>query len=901
MTDDVAAVADAIDAAVASQGDLRQAVAAIRRLPGDLPARAAIARGLVGTIVRTGSMQHLAWMREIDGLVEIAGDDGSPDWRRTRTIASVMALMAGVLDGRSGDVMAASARLEVLARDADGDPMAELMIGQARSSFQMLRAMQDGDPAAIGRYVTQMRQMGEQVPSDPRFAPLREQLAGMADVADGLGRGAGLDELKPVVDALPHWELDQASSEAIAMMAELRAMQSSDGQVSEEQLRRLQEAAGAAGGGGLGPAFHNLHAGMAALGLGEETDPGRVDAGVEHLREALAAADDTHRSFALLSLALGLWRRFEVTARTADLREARGHLEEAALLAGGPHHENWQMINGMLTDIARILGERTDFHRPALDGLRGRVWRVLAEQNPTAVTAAVRGAGEEAIDVARTCLFARDPGAAVTALDEGRGLALYASTATGTIADRLTAVGAPALARRWRAAAAADPPQLSADLRRDVLAALTEVGGDLLDPPSLVEIAHALRAVDADALVYLIPGTAHGSGFAVRVTAAGEASFMTLPNLAGSSYPEIERYLAVLARRGAVAARGREPTAGLRAPAAEEAELRACLVELSRWAWGAAMGPLIELWLSGPRADTDRPARVVLAPMGDLARVPWHAARKGDGPYAVELVAISQTASARMLCHSAALPAVPLTSTGLVVGDPDTADPDRADDDKAGAAELRSARREAFGIRQSFYSGARYVGRRPDGSTSPSGPGTVAQVRDWLVDTGPSAGAMLHLACHGVVEDDTDEPSAYLLLAGGERMRADELVPLMLREPGRAIALVVLSACRSGVSLNGYDEAYSLATAFLAAGARSVLSTQWNVDDRASSALMYMAHHYMRVEGAPPWEALRRAQLWALTPDRELPDTMPRQLCPPARSAALGDVIRWAGYVHWGR
>src|SRR4029078_12561653 len=104
---------------------------------------------------------------------------------------------------------------------------------------------------------------------------------------------------------------------------------------------------------------------------------------------------------------------------------------------------------------------------------------------------------------------------------------------------------------------------------------------------------------------------------------------------------------------------------------------------------------------------------------------------------------------------------------------------------------------------------------------------------------------------HGVIETGPDTSTSYLLLAGGSRLTAHEVVELMTRSPQRDIGLVVLAACRTGRSIHGHDEAYSLGTAFLTRGVRTVLSTQWQVPDNATSVLMYMFHHYLMVERRP--------------------------------------------------
>jgi CHAT domain-containing protein len=323
------------------------------------------------------------------------------------------------------------------------------------------------------------------------------------------------------------------------------------------------------------------------------------------------------------------------------------------------------------------------------------------------------------------------------------------------------------------------------------------------------------------------------------------------------------------------------------------AALAAAVDRVCGWAWDAAMGPLVESLL--PRLappPSHRPHRLVLVPMGDLARVPWQAARRpADHRYAIELVAISQAVSARMLCRSAEREPVPPSSGGLVLADPDAG---------PGVASLAAARREALSIRQVFHPGARYLGRRPDDTASPSGRGTKGEVRAWLTGAGPGADGLLHLACHGVVEAGAAQPTAYLLLANGEKLFAEELIALLAHAPDR-VDLAVLAACHSGVAMTGYDEAYSLGTAFLAGGVRSVLCSQWAVPDEETSILMFMVHHFVHSAGLPAWAALHEAQRWMLDPHRVVPDDMPTPLLDVLKPEKLAQVVAWAAFVHWGR
>ncbi|MEV4140700.1 CHAT domain-containing protein [Dactylosporangium sp. NPDC049742] len=529
-------------------------------------------------------------------------------------------------------------------------------------------------------------------------------------------------------------------------------------------------------------------------------------------------------------------------------------------------------------------------------GLRRCAWDVVLQRDAAAARAAARAAAGSVLEIARRCLAGDDLAGAVRALDVGRGLALFAATEFADVAARLDRAGRPGLATRWRmvTGGAGDIP---ADLRTAALAALSEDedGGDpalagLLDPPGLPDIRAALAALDTDALVYLVPGTdqtpgvGRMHGWAVMVPAVGPPGLMALPDLV----PDVgvERLLA------AVSAPGLDGAApGGEAPDGEA--VAGSLDALCDWAWGAAVGPLVERFLPTlPPAAGGRPPRVVLVSVSDLARVPWQAARRGDGTRAVRLVAFSQTVSARMLCRSAAASPVPLLPVGLVVADPRTGE---------GTTDLVAARTGAEAVHRSFYPGARYVGRRPDGTTSTSGAGTAAEVRDWLTTGRPGAGAMLHLACHGVSQPAAGDTASHLLLAGPDgRLTAEELVALLAKVPDRAIGLVVLAACRTGVAGRGHDAAFGLGAAFLAAGVRTVLSTQWSAPDQDTSVLVYMFHHHLMAERRPAWDALRRAQLWMLDPRREVPPAMPEELARQLAGTDPARVVAWAGFIHSG-
>lgn len=117
----------------------------------------------------------------------------------------------------------------------------------------------------------------------------------------------------------------------------------------------------------------------------------------------------------------------------------------------------------------------------------------------------------------------------------------------------------------------------------------------------------------------------------------------------------------------------------------------------------------------------------------------------------------------------------------------------------------------------------------------------------------------LHFACHGRFDDEVPLHS-YLETAPGERVTALEVLQSW-RVPAE---LVTLSACQTGVSrvLRG-DEPMGLVRAFLAAGARAALVSQWAVADLP--AFLLMQHFYrelLRPRRGDPAAALHTAQCW---------------------------------------
>jgi CHAT domain-containing protein len=208
-----------------------------------------------------------------------------------------------------------------------------------------------------------------------------------------------------------------------------------------------------------------------------------------------------------------------------------------------------------------------------------------------------------------------------------------------------------------------------------------------------------------------------------------------------------------------------------------------------------------------------------------------------------------------------------------VIGNPDTGDPAQA---------LPHAGAEAGTIFRAHYAAGRFCGR-PDGPTIVAdGRGTPDDVLGWLTATGAPPATVLHLACHGVIRAD-GPASSYLLLSDGTRVSSEDLMRAAADRPaGRSPGLVSLAACTTHRAGRAFDEAVTLSTAFLVAGATSAVGSLWPVPDRATARLMVVFHDYLAAHGLRPFEALRAAQ---------------REMRASGDHTSLTD---WAGFVHLG-
>lgn len=121
----------------------------------------------------------------------------------------------------------------------------------------------------------------------------------------------------------------------------------------------------------------------------------------------------------------------------------------------------------------------------------------------------------------------------------------------------------------------------------------------------------------------------------------------------------------------------------------------------------------------------------------------------------------------------------------------------------------------------------------------------------------------LHFATHAIADSDSLEMSGLVFSKFDEKGATNHyfLSAGELRSKQLNAELVVLSACETnlGPRLSG-EGPMGLARAFLEAGANSVVSSLWQVEDQATYALMTHMYRYHFVEKQPAHQALTNAQ-----------------------------------------
>ncbi|GAA3771338.1 CHAT domain-containing protein [Terriglobus aquaticus] len=119
---------------------------------------------------------------------------------------------------------------------------------------------------------------------------------------------------------------------------------------------------------------------------------------------------------------------------------------------------------------------------------------------------------------------------------------------------------------------------------------------------------------------------------------------------------------------------------------------------------------------------------------------------------------------------------------------------------------------------------------------------------------------VVHLALHGYADLDYPDRSALAFAPEPDHTNDGLLQVREIRDLKLNVKLVTLSACDTGVGPVGEVGVANLVNAFIEAGADSVVSTLWELEDHTTEHLM-AAFYGKLATGAPKVDALRSAQL----------------------------------------
>jgi CHAT domain-containing protein len=239
----------------------------------------------------------------------------------------------------------------------------------------------------------------------------------------------------------------------------------------------------------------------------------------------------------------------------------------------------------------------------------------------------------------------------------------------------------------------------------------------------------------------------------------------------------------------------------------------------------------LERLLFGSGAQTIAAARrLVVIPNGVLHYVPFEALADDSGRFLIERHAVSYAPSAASLAFLRSQPAPP--AGGLIaLGDPDI--------DAAGTASERGAAID----RVSLLKPLAYAARELDAVAAAFG-GDVRILKRGeatelaLADPRLEQAAILHIATHGLIDEDVPQRSGLALTmaapASDGILQMREIYQLRMRA-----ALVTLSACQTAIGKEVTGEGMvGFSRAFFYAGAHAVMASLWNVNDGSTADFM---------------------------------------------------------------
>ncbi|WP_284749218.1 CHAT domain-containing protein [Amycolatopsis sp. RTGN1] len=861
--------------------DLREAEELLKRassVPEAHPLSDIIRRRLAGALLASAAVEatpdRIAQAQDVvDQVLARTGEAGPARQGADLLLRSMLAILRGTQGNPGQTAAGVTDLLEVvrtLPADDDLHAVAVGLVGGVLADRHLVKGLlEDADSAAL-----LLDKAAAAAGDDPAGgSAVIATLAASIDVsralrtADDVGLAVAAERLDEAVARLPAAHVVRPSAELMAGLAGLRLALTGATNVRESVGDLHARLTGGPVPGHSADMLAVMADTASALAGVLDGESEEVLAGIERLEARLDRVTlPQHRTTVRALLGLAYLTAHERGIGPADAASrAVAHLEQARQSADGVE------VIEVLRALARAYwaaGQRELACRHGFAALEEQAGLVLLQTGIGHAVLTARGAAADAAALAGWCLAAEDADAALRAIELGRGLALHAATSTLEVPKTLRDLGHPDLADAWAdhtRQGAVPEPVTSGELRHRVLEVLRDspAGTRLFVAPSMTEVAGELAGNDIDALVYVVPGTEGTPGRLIGVDRDGRPISRELPDLIVRSDGPLAEFIA--------------------ADQNDVAAWKTALAALCDWAGTAVLGTVLE--------SVGRGRRVVLVPLGELGVVSWPAARLGGSRFGCTELVLSTAASARQFLDSVRRPAQPIGRAPVLVTDP--------------RGSLGFAAEEALVLHDVFYPGAVLLGdlrgfeSDDDGAPLPEAlPATPAAFLAHVPGADTAGASLLHLSCHAEV--GTAAEASRLVLT--EALPIDTVLRhAARREPGSPGGTVILTSCSSDLTAVDYDEALTLATAFLAAGAVTVIGSRWETGDRGTAVLMFATHHFLVRKRLPPAEALRAAQLWMLDPAREpladLPEAMIGDLALPETT----DVTIWGAFTHHGR